>query len=881
MPRINLDQNQMMRGMMRNLGGPAQPGQFNGLNRPAPVQYGNVGGYEAPSQNPAGPNSNIPDIMQQTMQQGYIPGGNGARIQQPQQDMGLGAMQRENLGAVQQGRRPPTRGNRAGGAAQPQQQPMAPMQQQPQMLRSMLAQEGQYQPYNVQPQQAQQGLAQLMPGQQAQQAQSQQFQRPQMMQAIQRQQNLTDAQRYMPQRPAQPMQYPNFDNAQPPYVPNQLPAQRMGAGLGAQQPNGPLTQGMQGFDWNNPQHWRSEWARQFGDYYNAPGLPLGAPNWTGAGGRPGVPLREPFQFQGPTQPQDGMHPREAGQAYPNFDWNNQQDWDAEYRRQLQGYQDPSNRFAHLPFAFFAPPRPNGAPQGQQQQEPQMPNELPGQRMGAGSGDLGNQGNQGQEGVLNDLAQQQMQSMQQQPQDNQQDRINRRNQAMMQAYWARKAELGRQNQGQNPQDLQIPDQLPPTRMGSGNGDVVNQQGQGAQQDVDQFAYDENGVHQGQNGANVYNIPARNNRTATDNFLNGTDPYAAQIPVVSQNQQDIMHDLLTKVGRRVDENRYDFEPIAAKHRDDFQRNVLPSLANRFSAFGGGLSTDAYQNAMARAHSDSELGISALRSQYNLQKNSQDQGLLNTLLQPQFNTLYTPGTPGFLQQMVNAGGATLPGFVGELTRGYMNARNNRQQQGQNGGGTNNQQQTNGNDQQNNNTQQQAAQAVGQVAGAAAPGVVGAVTGAGTAGATGTAAAGVGAGTGAAGTTAAVQGMAAAGMTVGQIVAATALPIALVAGALGYDAIQNSNIMEDRYGRPLSAMQAWHERQRLGKMAIDRMAPGREKQTAEADHDAQRRQFRDMGVSQFTRYLESPAYRNRRAALQAQFAPGRQVGLRNQGRR
>lgn len=132
-----------------------------------------------------------------------------------------------------------------------------------------------------------------------------------------------------------------------------------------------------------------------------------------------------------------------------------------------------------------------------------------------------------------------------------------------------------------------------------------------------------------------------------FWDGEQARTEQLPLHNPEQAAAMKALLPGTVERLGGNQFDFAPIEEKSRRDFQKYTVPSLANRFSAFGGGTSTDAYQNALASAQAEHETGLASLKSEYGLKQQTQQQNMLNTLLQPTHQNLYFPQQPGFGQR------------------------------------------------------------------------------------------------------------------------------------------------------------------------------------------------------------------------------------------
>ncbi len=97
------------------------------------------------------------------------------------------------------------------------------------------------------------------------------------------------------------------------------------------------------------------------------------------------------------------------------------------------------------------------------------------------------------------------------------------------------------------------------------------------------------------------PNQKDKNKKGSFLSGEPSRTEQLPLHNPEQAAAMKALLPGTVERLGSNQFDFAPIEEKSRRDFQKYTVPSLANRFSAFGGGTSTDAYQQALASAQAE----------------------------------------------------------------------------------------------------------------------------------------------------------------------------------------------------------------------------------------------------------------------------------------
>lgn len=139
-----------------------------------------------------------------------------------------------------------------------------------------------------------------------------------------------------------------------------------------------------------------------------------------------------------------------------------------------------------------------------------------------------------------------------------------------------------------------------------------------------------------------------------FLTGSPAQQQQLPRYTPEQQQFMQQQLQQAST-------DFSPDALEKRarNQFHSQTLPSIAERFTAFGPGAQrSSAFQGALGSASADLETGLAALRSQYGLQK-------AQLGLQPTFENIYLPGTTGLIggaAQGIGQGlGSTISGLAG----------------------------------------------------------------------------------------------------------------------------------------------------------------------------------------------------------------------------
>lgn len=133
-----------------------------------------------------------------------------------------------------------------------------------------------------------------------------------------------------------------------------------------------------------------------------------------------------------------------------------------------------------------------------------------------------------------------------------------------------------------------------------------------------------------------------------------------------------------------NPSSFDPIEKKARQDYSRETVPSILERFTAMGGGQSGSALSGALGAAGVDLDTNLAALRAQFG-------QNQLSSLLpavqkdyqtnQPGFNQSFAEGLPQLLQLLVSLKGQKSQ-FGNQANNG---TSNNGIQNNNNGGGIN----------------------------------------------------------------------------------------------------------------------------------------------------------------------------------------------------
>ena len=121
---------------------------------------------------------------------------------------------------------------------------------------------------------------------------------------------------------------------------------------------------------------------------------------------------------------------------------------------------------------------------------------------------------------------------------------------------------------------------------------------------------------------------------------------QMPSIHISLGKILQSGLSSLGQ----NQFNFAPIEAQARKNYTEKTLPSIAERFAG-SNSLRSSAFRNQLAQSGSDLESNLAAMKSNYNLQQQSQLQNLLGLGLSPQFESLYSNGSPGFKQALLES--------------------------------------------------------------------------------------------------------------------------------------------------------------------------------------------------------------------------------------
>lgn len=91
---------------------------------------------------------------------------------------------------------------------------------------------------------------------------------------------------------------------------------------------------------------------------------------------------------------------------------------------------------------------------------------------------------------------------------------------------------------------------------------------------------------------------------------------------------------------------FQPIANNAIGQYQRQVVPSLAERFSSLGNNaLSSPSFGSQLGQAGNDLQERLAALQAQYGMAQQGLGQSLFQMGQSPEFENSYTGGGESFL--------------------------------------------------------------------------------------------------------------------------------------------------------------------------------------------------------------------------------------------
>lgn len=164
-------------------------------------------------------------------------------------------------------------------------------------------------------------------------------------------------------------------------------------------------------------------------------------------------------------------------------------------------------------------------------------------------------------------------------------------------------------------------------------------------------------------------------------NGYRPYVDQLPLLNPQQTASQNSLLPGVTNRLMNENQSFDPIEASARNNFNRFGQGFLSNRLSS--AGIRGPQYAASLALGGEQLESDLGAQRANWNVARRDQDQNLYSTLMNRNYENLYSPGSSGIKSKissgLLEEGGKMVydaaGNFINKGIDSYFNNKNDKQ--------------------------------------------------------------------------------------------------------------------------------------------------------------------------------------------------------------
>lgn len=139
-----------------------------------------------------------------------------------------------------------------------------------------------------------------------------------------------------------------------------------------------------------------------------------------------------------------------------------------------------------------------------------------------------------------------------------------------------------------------------------------------------------------------------------FLLGEPSRIQQFTNYTPEQQQYLNTIASSGLQNLMNPYSGFEPIAQKATSRFQQQTVPGLAERFTSLGANAPTSPiFASQLGQAGAGLSEGLAALQSQYGMQNRSQALSQLALGLQPQYQSIQSPGSSGLLGGLLQGSG------------------------------------------------------------------------------------------------------------------------------------------------------------------------------------------------------------------------------------
>jgi hypothetical protein len=167
----------------------------------------------------------------------------------------------------------------------------------------------------------------------------------------------------------------------------------------------------------------------------------------------------------------------------------------------------------------------------------------------------------------------------------------------------------------------------------------------------------------------------------NFFTGTPGHSEQFQQLTPEQQKLQGATIQQALAALQNinkpgaNTQGFQPIENYARKQFYSDTIPSLAERFTAMGGGQRSSAFQGALGQAGAGLESQLGAMRSQYGQQQQGLDTSRIAALLSggmgKSFENAYFPRQEGFLGSLGQSVASTIPSYLSQYAQQDQNQK------------------------------------------------------------------------------------------------------------------------------------------------------------------------------------------------------------------